>query len=155
MHTVQMARFMFLGFCALTMLIDMHQACAQESLLERYVLSHGGTPGGPSEGITAVLYDKYFGGGTAQASISFTTREKSSCMDVHVWRKVRRGTVVFALLVFRVEIRGFDAQGETIYSRDLDGFTFGDSSSGKWAASQEEMPAGVQQINISFVGNYE
>lgn len=76
-------------------------------------------------------------------------------IDIQVWRIVWPGTTVFALLVFRVEIRGVDAQGETVYSRDLDGFTFGDSSSGNWSTNLQDLPAGICRVTITFIGNYE
>jgi len=155
MNIARISILLFLCLYTGLLPLDLNPAHAQEPVLESYSLSHGGTPAGPPEGIAALLHDKYFGEGTAQASIRFFTQNKSSCLDIHVWRTVWPGKIVFALLVLRVEIQGLDALGETIYSRDLDGFTFGDNSAGNWSTKLQDLPADIQQIQVVFVGNYE
>lgn len=128
---------------------------AQEPVLESYSITHGGDPETTPSGVKANLFDKFFGGGTAKARVTFNTRDNSSHLSLKVWRKVRSGEITFALLVFRIEVRGYDASNELIYSRDLDGFTFGDSSSGQWSQKLQNLPANIQQIRITFTGNYE
>lgn len=107
------------------------------------------------ENVKADLFDKFFGGGTAKARVAFNTKYNSSRLSLKVWRNVRSGEITFALLVLRIEVLGYDALGGLVYSRDLDGFTFGDSSSGHWLQKLQELPANIQQIRISFIGNYE
>lgn len=68
---------------------------------------------------------------------------------------VAEGEVTFALLVFRIEIRGYDYSDTIIYSRDLDGFTFGDSKSGTWTKHLKVLPTSIKYITITFIGNYE
>ncbi|HNR14614.1 MAG TPA: hypothetical protein PKM59_15005 [Thermodesulfobacteriota bacterium] len=63
--------------------------------------------------------------------------------------------IVFALLVFRVEFRGTGSQSEIVYSHDLDGFTFGDSSSGYWPEFLHDLPGNIREIDVTFIGNYE
>ncbi len=128
---------------------------AQEPVLESYSITHGGDPETTPSGVKAALFDKLFGGGTAKARVVFNTRDDSSHLSLKVWRKVRSGEITFALLVFRIEVRGYDALDGLIYSRDLDGFTFGDSSSGQWSQKLHDLPANIQQIRITFIGNYE
>lgn len=128
---------------------------SQESILENYSISHGGTAETTPSGFSAKLSDKYFGNGTAKASIHFKMKDNSSTLSLRVWRKVPRGEITFALLVFRTEIRGYDYSGTLIYSQDLDGFTFGDSKSGNWKKERKDLPANIRQITITFFGNYE
>jgi hypothetical protein len=45
--------------------------------------------------------------------------------------------------------------GETIYSKDHDGFTSSDSVSGNWSATQKDMTEDVQQTQFAFVGNFK
>ncbi len=128
---------------------------AQEPVLESYSITHGGDPETTPSGVKATLFDKFFGGGTAKARVAFNTKDNSSRLSLKVWRKVRSGEITFALLVFRIEVRGYDTMDELIYSRDLDGFTFGDSRSGHWSQKLQDLPANIQQIRITFIGNYE
>jgi hypothetical protein len=58
------------------------------------------------------------------------------------------------LLVFRIEVRGYDFLGKSVFSQDLDGFSFGDSTSGWWWKGLK-IPADVQLLHVTFVGNYE
>jgi len=128
---------------------------AQEPVLENYSITHGGDPETTPSGVKATLFDKFFGGGAAKARVAFNTKDNSSRLFLRVWRKVRSGEITFALLVFRIEVRGYDALDGLVYSRDLDGFTFGDSSSGQWSQKLHDLPANIQQIRITFIGNYE
>lgn len=114
---------------------------SREPLLERHVLQVGDVK----------LYNRTFGGGTASLKIRLTTTQ----MTLAVWRKVPRDTIAFALLVDRVEIRGFAAEGRTVYRRDLPGFTFGDSASGNWTETLSDLPAGTASVSVAFFGNYE
>lgn len=127
----------------------------QETTLEEYSVSHGGTSETNPSGFSAKLFDRYFGNGMAKASVTFKMRDDSGTLSLKVWRKVAKGEITFALLVFRVEIRGYDYSDTLIYSQDLDGFTFGDSKSGKWSEELKNLPANIQQITITFFGNYE
>ena len=124
-----------------------------EPILETYTIGHGGDFG--AGGLTAVLRDRNLGNGTAETHIVLSPTADGSQLALRVTRRVRPGEITFALLVFRVEIRGHGAEGELLYSRDLDGFTFGDSSSGRWFERLRDLPAAIAQLTISFVGNYE
>lgn len=127
----------------------------EEPVLEEYTISHGGAPGVTPAGITAELSDKFFGNGTATALLQFVTKNDASELSLQVRRKVKRRDFAFALLVFRVEVRGFDLEGMQIYSQDLSGFSFGDSRSGRWSEKLEGLPANIQRIQVTFIGNYE
>lgn len=132
---------------------------AQEPVLENYSITHGGDPETTPSGVKATLFDKFFGGntggGAAKARVAFNTKDNSSRLSLKVWRKVRSGEIAFALLVFRIEVRGYDTMDELVYSRDLDGFTFGDSRSGHWSQKLQDLPANIQQIRVTYIGNYE
>jgi hypothetical protein len=140
-------------FVAMSVVFMPPHVVAQESVLERYSLAHGGDAG--ASGLTAVLFDENLGNGTATAQIVFTSAGDGSELSLRVRRHVRRGEITFALLVFGVEIRAYDTEGVLVYSRDLDGFTFGDSSSGRWFRRLKDLPANVAALTITFVGNYE
>lgn len=135
-------------------LFGVQSALAQESVLEKYVFSHGGTPGDKPDGVEARLHDKYFGSGTAKAHIRLKSKGELASLSLDVFRDVKPGHLTLALLVSRVEIRGYDLSGVLLYSRDLDGFSFGDSRSGDWSEDVDDIPANAQQISIIFVGNY-
>ncbi len=129
-------------------------ARAQEAILESYSIGHGGNQTAP-QGLTATLADSSFGNGTARARILFDEGDVSSKLSLLVRRRVRPDEIVPALLVFRIEIRGLDGLGIPVYSRDLDGFAFGDSRSGLWFKKLDDLPPGVGQISVTFFGNYE
>jgi hypothetical protein len=124
-----------------------------EPVLESYSLARGGTRG--AAGLTAVLFDKNLGNGTATAHIVLTPVGDGSQLSIKVMRRVGPGEIAFALLVFRVEIRAYNAERALVYSRDLDGFTFGDSSSGRWFRRLKDLPPSTAELTITFVGNYE
>jgi len=127
----------------------------QETTLEEYSVSHGGTSETNPSGFSAKLFDRYFGNGTAKASVTFKMRDDSGTLSLRVWRKVAKGEITFALLVFRIEIRGYDYSDTLVYTQDLDGFAFGDSKSGNWAEKLRNLPTNIRQITITFFGNYE
>jgi hypothetical protein len=136
-------------------LLNAPEVCGQESVLESYVIVHGGTPGARSDGLDVKLTDKYFGNGTASAHIRLKTKGDSGRLFLSVYREVGPGEVTLALLVFRVEVSGYDSDRSLIYSRNLGGFKFGESQSGEWQDELNELPTSIQQLNIVFVGNYE
>ena len=127
----------------------------QETTLEEYSISHGGTSETNTSGFSAKLLDRYFGNGTAKASVTFKMSDDSGTLSLRVWRKVAKGEITFALLVFRVEIRGYDYSDTLVYSRDFSGFTFGDSKSGNWSEDLKNLPVNIRQITVTFFGNYE
>jgi hypothetical protein len=136
-------------------LLNAREVHGQEPVLESYIVSHGGTPGARLDGLDVKLSDKYFGNGTARALIRFKTKADFGSLLLNVSREVGPGEITFALLVFRVEVRGYDSAGSLIYSQDLDGFSFGDSRSGEWEKELRDVPLSIQQLKVVFIGNYE
>ena len=136
-------------------LLNPQGVCGQEPVLESYIVSHGGAPGARPDGLDVKLTDKYFGTGTARARIRLKTKANTGSLSLSVSREVSPGEVTFALLVFRVEVRGYDSAGTVIYSRDLDGFRFGDSRPGEWFEEVSDIPVNIQQVKVVFIGNYE
>ena len=128
---------------------------ADDPILETYIIGHGGLLGGSLDGVRGRITDKFFGNGTAKARIKYKAREDSASLSLRVSRSVTPGEIVFALLVFRVEVRGFDTMGTLVYSRDLQGFEFGDSRAGKWKERLEDLPLNATRISVTFIGNYE
>ena len=124
-----------------------------DSILDSYTLAHGGDSG--ASGLTAILFDENLGNGTATAHVVFAPAGDGSELALRVRRQVRRGEITFALLVFNIEIRAYDSEGALVYSRDLDGFTFGDSSSGRWFRRLKDLPANIAKLTVTFFGNYE
>lgn len=123
-----------------------------EPVLERYVLGHGGTS--TNGNVNAFIEDDSFGGGTAEASTFFDSGADADYLYLRVWRHVPRDTIVFALLVFRVEVRGYDPGGTLVHTRNLEGFSFGDSASGSWLRKLR-VPHHVARWEITYIGNYE
>jgi hypothetical protein len=119
-----------------------------EPVLERYAMQ----PPGFSDITT---FSRYFGGGSASARYRYVRGETSSSLTLQVWRFVPPGFITFALLVDRVEIRGYDSDRKLIYSRDLAGFTFGDSASGFWCRRLTDLPMDLAVLEFNFFGNYE
>lgn len=128
---------------------------SEGTTLEEYSVSHGGTPETKLSGFSARLSDKYFGNGSAKVSVTFKIRDDASILLLRVWRKVAQGEITFALLVFRIEIRGYDYSDNLVCFRDLEGFTFGDSKSGYWSKQLKTLPTNIKHITITFFGNYE
>lgn len=128
---------------------------AQQPVLETYSINHGGNQSTKLSGVDAELSDKFFGGGTTRAHIRFVAEDVSGSLSLLVFRTVEPGQTVFALLVNRIEVRGYDAAGGQVYARDLNGFVFGDSQPGIWSQELEDLPVTAQQIKIAFFGNYE
>jgi hypothetical protein len=131
---------------------------AQEAVLEHYVLGAGQN----SDGVAAALTDKYFGGGTARATVSFIDTDRrqnpegtSGNLLLFVTRQVRPGEITFALLCFGVQVRGFDSEGTQVFSQDLPGFTFGDSKSGRYTKVVRAIPLTTARLEVTFLGNYE
>ncbi|MBM4065387.1 MAG: hypothetical protein FJ266_07060 [Planctomycetes bacterium] len=154
---MQRIAFLFISFIVIVVseIWLLQPLFSQEAALEEYSVSHGGTSETDLSGFSAKLSDKYFGNGTAKASVTFKMRDDSGTLSLKVWRKVAKGEITFALLVFRIEIRGYDYSDTLVYSQDLDGFTFGDSQSGNWSKHLKDLPVDIQQIKITFFGNYE
>lgn len=142
--------FVVLGLC----LAGQRIASAQEPVLERYHIRHGGDQGGGPE-FAALLVDGAFGNGTARASIVLSFHEDAGSLSLRVWRRVRPGEITFALLVFDGRVRGYDGDGNLVYARNLGGFVFGDSQSGYWSQRLNDLPAAVRRLSITFFGNYE
>jgi hypothetical protein len=130
----------------------------EEPILDSYSLQVGSAD---AVGVTAHVVDDFFGHGDAHARLLFVGPKKfqdptsTGTLSLRVWRKVPRDTISFALLADRVEVRGFDAEGELVESRELPGFVFGDSASGKWNRTLEAIPADVARIEVTIFGNYE
>lgn len=129
-----------------------------DAVLETYTLGVGQN----SDGIVSAQYDKYFGGGTARAAVSYFDRSSrmdpagnSGVLVLNVSRFVRPGEIVFALLCFGIEVRGFDTAGTEVYSKDLDGFTFGDSKGGRATRVLRNLPLTISKLEVTFRGNYE
>ena len=129
-------------------------AGAADAILERYAVRLGADDGGS---VRAVLADPRFGNGTAQSRLIFEGADGGTgpALSLRVWRTVGDGEITFALLVFRVEIRGYDAAGTAVYSRQLGGFTFGDSTSGDWRRTLSDFPDTTVRFAVVFYGNYE
>jgi hypothetical protein len=138
-----------------SILLNAREAHGQEPVLESYLISHGGIPGARPDGLDVKLTDKYFGNGTARSRLRLKTKADFGSLSLNVSREVGPGEITFALLVFRVEVRGYDAAGSLIYSQDLEGFTFGDSKSGEWQKELTDIPLSIQQLKVVFIGNYE
>lgn len=149
--------FLFISFLLIVVfeIWTLQPLFSQETTLEEYSVSHGGTSGTNLSGFSAKLSDKYFGNGTAKASVKFKMRDGPGTLSLKVWRKVAKGEITFALLVFRVEIRGYDYSDTLVYSQDFGRFTFGDSKSGSWSEEVKNLPVNIQQMKITFFGNYE
>jgi hypothetical protein len=132
---------------------------SQEPVLEAYTIGQGGSQSLSLDGFDSRLSDQGFGSVTGlhatKSIIQFNTEVAHSNLSLQVYRVIPKGTIIFALIVTRVEVRAFNSQGEPIYSRDLGGFVFGDGASGNWSQSLFDLPANVAQIKVTFFGNYE
>ena len=128
---------------------------AAEPVLESYSIGQGGDRSSGPDLFEATLSDKSFGNGTAKSQVKLTGKEANASLSLLVYRSVTPGEVVFALLVFKVEIRAYDSAGAPIYMRDLGGFTFGDSQGGVWTQEIEDLPSIAKKVQVTFIGNYE
>jgi hypothetical protein len=155
---------MFAGLLTLAVGAFAITAVAQDrTVLENYSFQLGTpTSNNASAGAELHFKDRFFGNGTARSSIRLLEQSSSSTLTqrplllmVEVKRTVQPGEIVFALLTFGVEIRGYDASGAVIFSRDLPGFTFGDSASGQWHESISGLPTNLARLAVTFYGNYE
>jgi hypothetical protein len=140
----------------LLLLFDAQHAHAQLPLLERYTLESLSL----RRGTVYELQDGSLGGGDAQARLHFKREKDAGTLRLRVWRRVPAGTTSFALLGERIEVRGYDFEGTTVFSRDFvgldrDGIHFGDSRSGTWQRTLRKVPAAVTRIEVAFLGNYE
>ena len=133
-------------------------ACAQDAVLEHYIIGVGQN----SDGTSAGLIDRAFGGGTARAGLLLNDTVKggsigdlSGVLTMAVKRKVASDEIVFALLCFGIEIRGFDEAGTQVFAKDLPGFTFGDSQPGAYGTKVKKIPTTVARLEVKFLGNYE
>jgi hypothetical protein len=132
---------------------------SQEPVLEAYTIGQGGSQSLSLDGFDSRLSDQGFGSvpglHATKSIIQFNTEGDHSNLSLQVYRVVPKGTIIFALIVTRVEVRALNSQGAPIYSRDLGGFVFGDGASGNWSQSLFDLPANVAQIKVTFFGNYE
>jgi hypothetical protein len=144
-------------------LFAMTAAAQNRPVLENYSFQLG-TPSSINASAGAELHfkDRFFGNGTAHSSIRLLEQSSSSTLTqrplllmLDVKRSVKPGEIVFALLAAGVEIRGYDASGAVIFSRDLPGFTFGDSASGEWHERIASLPTNLARLAVTFYGNYE
>jgi hypothetical protein len=126
--------------------------------LERYVLGVGQN----SDGTASAINDRYFGNGTARATVAFfdpsrryNPTDTVGTLVLNVSRYVRPDEIVFALLCFGVQVRGYDEAGALVHTEDLPGFTFGDSKSGRYTKALRNLPLSVSRWEITFLGNYE
>jgi hypothetical protein len=145
--------FSFLALWVVIAIFPLEPVFADEGVLEKYVIGHGGDQTQPN-GLYAFIRDNLFGNGTAQAHVVLDNETDFNSLHLRVWRRVEEGQIVFALLVFRVEIRAYDVQDNLVYSQELAGFTFGDSRSGNWRRSFR-IPRDASLIRVTFFGNYE
>lgn len=129
----------------------------QPPILESYSLQLGTTD---AAGVTAHLVDDFFGHGSARARLLYVAPmtiddpTATGTLALRVWRRVPRGQITFALLVDGVEVRGFSAGG-LVGIWYLPSFAFGDSASGNWNRTIDDVPANVLRIEVTFFGNYE
>ena len=131
----------------------------QEPVLESYTIGQGGSQSSSLDGFDSRLNDQGFGTAAGphatKSIIQFKTENDHSNLFLQVYRVIPSGTISFALIVTRVEVRAFDSQGAKLYSRDLDGFVFGDSASGNWSQTLLDLPANIAQVKVTFFGNFE
>lgn len=122
-----------------------------ETILERYLLKADAGIGS----LDFRLSDRSFGGGTAKSVLAWKSTTDGARLTMTVSRSVKPGEVVFALLVFHVEVRGYDETGQLTYSESIGGFTFGDSEGGRWEKNLSAAPVDLTRIVVAFYGNYE
>jgi hypothetical protein len=134
------------------------QVPVEEPILERYTLGVGVH----SDGVAAVLSDRFFGGGTAQAVLAYLdTAPRKNLIDlsgslvINVSRRVRTGEVTLALLCTGVRVRGLDAAGSEMFVEELPPFTFGDSQGGRYTQVLRKISLFVSTVEVTFFGNYE
>jgi hypothetical protein len=131
----------------------------QEPVLEAYTIGQGGSQTLSLDGFDSRLSDQNFGGAPSphatKSVIQFNTESDHSNLLLQIYRVVPKGTIIFALIVTRVEVRAFNSQAAPVYLRNLGGFVFGDGASGNWNQSLFDLPANVAQIKVTFFGNYE
>src|SRR5262249_1258976 len=155
LSTLTISLLLVIGF----QILNAQLVHGQEPVLEEYTIGQGGTLATPLDGFDSTLSDRGFGSSTGIAAtrsiINFSTESDHSNLSLEVFRNVPSGSIVFALIVNRVELRAFDSKGDQVYSRDLSGFVFGDSASGKWSRILTDLPPNIAQIKVKFFGNYE
>jgi hypothetical protein len=131
----------------------------QEPVLEAYTIGQGGSQSLSLDGFDSRLSDQGFGSvpglHATKSIIQFNTESDHGNLFLQVYRVIPKGTIIFALIVTRVEVRAFNSQGVNVYSRDLGGFVFGDGASGNWSQPLFDLPANVAQIKVTFFGNFE
>ena len=147
----------YLAFTLLLSFLILSAASAQDddgefgTVLETYILNMGNSP----TDVKASLSDGSFGGGDAESSISYSVKGNSGRLKLKVQRTVPSGNISFALLVFGIEVRGYDADGDLILKESLEPFSFGDSASGNWSKTLRNIPVALSRLEIRFFGNYE
>jgi hypothetical protein len=162
-RTINAHTFQFKGKAAkesnVSLITNAQPVNIQEPVLEAYTIGQGGSQSLSLDGFDSRLSDQGFGSvpglHATKSIIQFNTEGDHSNLSLQVYRVVPKGTIIFALIVTRVEVRAFNSQGAPIYSRDLGGFVFGDGASGNWSQSLFDLPANVAQIKVTFFGNYE
>lgn len=132
-------------------LLSVGIAASEQPILETYSFAVGGD----GKRVDASLLDRAFGGGTARARVWFAGKEAEGELRLRIWRTVRPGEIVFALLCFGVQTRCYDAEGKEIFRDETDGFTFGDSAPGEYKVRFEDLPANLARVQVRFIGNYE
>ncbi|MGJ5815237.1 hypothetical protein [Paludibaculum fermentans] len=142
-------------------------SAAENTVLERYTFAMaqaGGQTGAKdqSSGGEVRFRDRFFGNGTATSRLTLLEESSSSdrtnrplLLTLNVDRQVEEGEIVFALLVFRVEVVGRDLDGNVVFQREFPGFRFGDSASGHWYERMGGLPTNLAQLTVTYFGNYE
>ncbi|QOY86545.1 hypothetical protein [Paludibaculum fermentans] len=162
MKTPTVTRALF-ALAAALMLCPAGASAAENTVLERYTFSiaQAGAKD-QSSGGEVRFRDRFFGNGTATSRLNLLEESSSSdrtnrplMLSLNVDRQVGEGEIVFALLVFRVEVVGRDLDGNIVFQREFPGFQFGDSASGHWHERMGGLPTNLAQLTVTYFGNYE
>lgn len=131
-------------------------APAQERpVLESYTLDSLNDP----RGVYYRIYDRSFGGGSADMSLRLLREDATSTLVMRITRKIPEGGIAFALLVDRIHVQAFSGD-QQVYERDRvdflpGGIMFGDSKSGKYQERFEGIPPEASRVVVTIYGNYE
>ena len=163
MNRLKRIPFALAALAAAFTLCPQDAAAAENTGLERYTFSiaQSGMKD-QSSGGEVRFRDRFFGNGTATSRLTLLEESSSSdrtnrpmILSLNVDRKVEEGEIVFALLVFRVEVVGRDLDGNIVFQREFPGFRFGDSASGNWYERMGGLPTNLAQLTVTYFGNYE